>query len=179
MINRFLAGYVSVYGLRVGLNRFRILPALWDGAEHFGFDAWVHDHERRDLCLRKMYNTPCHFCEQDEHPTRCVLYWVIDRFAQHAYPKILIASWLLDRDITSRCMNKKTGETLFIDHPETGYDINIFFKEGSKGDITIDEHQSCIFNNEDDLNDALDWVKCHPIPSCLRPKLKEEGKQAA
>src|SRR5262245_13483641 len=46
-----------------GDNTIRFLPPTWDGAEHFGFDVYVHRNVGSDnstyLCLNKMKGKPC------------------------------------------------------------------------------------------------------------------------
>lgn len=138
-------------------NWIRILPPTWDEARHYGMDIWVHfgvgPSNGTVLCLYKMQGKPCPVCEAharaeargDEKatselkPTRRVLVWLIDRQTDKPgeevgkeNPMLWAMPWTVDREISTICKDRTTGELFMIDHPESGYDVT-FTREGEKG----------------------------------------------
>lgn len=139
-----------------GYNCIRILPPGWEGADHFGYDYWLHSNVGPDnsqyLCLDKMADLAeskgfaggrCPVCEERRRleregeieeanqlkPSRRVGVWVIDRDSERDGPKFYDMSWTMDKDIASLQINKRTGEAILIDDPEQGFDFE-FQKEG-------------------------------------------------
>ena len=95
----FISDDVKVFTPQKNDNILRILPPTWDGAEHWGYDVWVHYGIGPDnsayLCLEKMKGEPCALCDERKRaqkakdstedyvnklePTKRVLMFILDR----------------------------------------------------------------------------------------------------
>lgn len=147
--DKYLAEDVQMFKPNDGDNCIRILPPTWSKPEHYGHDVYVHfgigPDRQSYLCLHKMKGEPCPICEErtralesgDEkyakelEPKRRVLVYLIDRDNEKDGLQAWAMPWTLDRDITSVCVDRRSGEVLPIDHPDEGYDID-FKKAGQK-----------------------------------------------
>lgn len=182
---------VDTYRPKQGDNCFRILPPTWSDADHFGYTVWVHawigGTSGTYLCPLKMKSKSCPICleaqqarkagEEDEsrklEPREQTVYYVIDRQAKDDLPKLYAAGWTIDRDICSRCTDKRSGATLYIYHPTEGYDI--FARRVGEGLLTkyiieIDRTTSPICEDEKTQESVLEQVEATPIPSLLAYK---------
>jgi hypothetical protein len=174
----------------VGDNCYRYLPATWDDADHYGYTIFVHNGIGQDnstyLCPRKMLGKACPTCEAakeakdageavEEKALRVqerILSYVLDRDGDEPdKPLPYSQSWTQDRDGSALCVNSRTGEILYIDHPDSGYDVS--FKKIGTGLKTkysawaIDRSPSPIHENQKIQDEILAHITENPIPSIL------------
>lgn len=146
-IDTYITDGIRMFKSAEGPNEVRILPPTWEGAKHYGIDVHLHYGIGADnaayLCLDKMKGKACPICEErkraaddddqeyaDElRPQHRVLMYVLDRDKEKEGVKVWSMSSRQDQDILRLCVDKKTGETLEIDHPEDGYDLS-FDRQG-------------------------------------------------
>lgn len=146
-IDTYITDGIRIFKSAEGPNEVRIMPPTWEGAKHYGIDVHLHYGIGADnaayLCLDKMKGKACPICEErkraadeddqeyaDElRPQHRVLMYVIDRDKEKEGVKVWSMSSRQDQDILRLCVDKKTGETLEIDHPEDGYDLS-FDRQG-------------------------------------------------
>lgn len=162
----------------------RILPPTWDSPEHFGLDLHVHygigPDNQSYLCLDKMKGEPCPICEERARaqadgdsdyadqlkPTKRVLYALVDRDHEKEGVQFWAAPWTIDRDICKLVVDKRTGDTLAIDDPEDGYDVE--FSRTGKGintkytGISISRRPSELGNDK-----WLDFMVENPLTEIL------------
>lgn len=175
-----------------GESQFRVLPATWDGANHFGFEVWTHPFVGANastyICSEKM-NTgkPCACCDEmrrmkkagaskeeigEIQPRQRYWYFVEDRDKPDDIPQIFDASWSQDRAITDQTVSERTGETLYIDDPDEGYDVIVkksgSGKEGTKYTFSIDRHSSPLKKRASDADALRLFSEDNPIPSLLK-----------
>lgn len=185
----FKQGYDS-FRPHQGDNLIRYMPPTWDDADHYGYTAHVHRNIGPDnatyLCLRKMKNKPCPCCEaykeakdagESEEAAALatgerIISWILDRDADDPEKPILYdTSWTQDRDITSLCVNERSGEVLMIDHPDKGFDVS--FKRSGTGLRTkyygyaIAREDSPLHDSEKVQDEILEYVKENPVPDTL------------
>ena len=146
----YLKDSVKMFKPNAGDYLIRILPPPDNTYDHFGIDLFLHYQIGIDrqtyVCPREMHVGECPICEEyarvskdmpdrddqtekekqylrDLRASKRVLFYLIDRNAEkegvHAWP----APWTLDRDLARLMQDKRTGEILFIDDPEGGYDV--------------------------------------------------------
>lgn len=179
-----------MFSPKEGTFRIRFLPSQWEGAEHYGMDAYVHFGIGADnnayLCLKKMKNESCPICAEQERaqregeeqeyinslrPTKRVVAFLIDRDNEGEGPKVWAMPWTLDRDITTLSIDKRSGEILLVDHPDDGYDVE-FSREGTGlktkyVGVQIARKQTPL---HEDAALALHWLQFisdNPIPEVL------------
>jgi hypothetical protein len=180
---------LPVFSPKEGDSFLRLLPPTWEGAQHYGFNLWLHSRVGPDnqtfVCLRRMKNEACPVCEEierarasgdDEYADeinayRRVVMWVINREKEKDGPQIYAMPWTLDKDLAKRSVNKRTKEVLCIDDPEEGYDIE-FTREGSARNTRyigaeIARDPSPLSDDDDEFNDWLDFIVENPIPGCV------------
>jgi hypothetical protein len=179
------------FRLKQGDNLFRYLPPTWDDADHYGYTVFVHYGIGPDnapyLCLRKMLNKACPICEASKaakdageadeakelQAAERVVSWVLDRDADDPErPMIFECSWTQDQNITSLCVNERTGEILMIDHPDKGYDVTVKRAGKTKTNTKyygqqVAREDSPIHDDERAQDEILDYVKENPIPDIL------------
>lgn len=123
----------------------RVLPPSGENS-YYGYDLYVHAYigekgnEGSYPCLKSMGKGECPLCEEyerarreetdDEYtrqfkPSKKVLIWVVDRENPSEGPQVWVAPWTADRDLATACRDKVSGETILIDDPEEGYDIQV------------------------------------------------------
>ena len=148
---------IALYKVKEGTNILRIMPPPSQDYEHFGIDIFTHFgigvEKSTFLCLNKMKDEPCPVCEehtslratlggrqqltQEEkdmlrpfNAGKRVLMYVVDRSEEDKGPQAWPAPWTLDRDIGSVMQDKLSGEILWIDDPQDGYDVS-FDRKGT------------------------------------------------
>ena len=184
----FLESGTKVYSPTKGDNCVRILPPTWDDASHFGLDVYVHYGVGPDqsayLCpIASKTGDSCVVCEEreaaledkDEDYARSlnyshrVMYYVIDRDEEKEGVKVWIAPFAsVDKQITAQTRDSRTGEVLYIDHPDEGYDVE-YTKEGEGvktkyTGVRIARTASDIGRNQDDI---LDEIMSKPLDTLL------------
>lgn len=184
----FLKQGIDMFRPKVGENTIRFLPPTWENPKHFGYDVFVHSYvgvdESSYLCIDKMKGQRCPICvaakdakdsgDDEEYKalkaTQRVLCWILDRDEDENKPIIYNMSWSYDRDIAALCDTKQG--TLYIDHPDDGYDIT--FKRKGQGLNTryfgtqVDRQSSPITEKQRDQDEVLDFIAENPIPSLLK-----------
>lgn len=155
----YIKDTVELYKPKVGDCLIRILPppnaappqwmSKWgDTYEHYGIDIYVHygiGPDNSAYACASMIGEDCAICDErasatkqgepEEYiaslkPTRRVLFYLIDRDNEKTGPQAWAAPWTIDRDIVALMRDKRTGEVLYIDDPEDGYDVE-FERKGS------------------------------------------------
>lgn len=196
--DRTYKGQFKVLRVEVGKSyNLRILPPTWDDPQHFAYDRYQHsgvgpDNQRYN-CLRHHKNGPCPVCEeeaelkrdsqQESDPREAKalseaaykakaklrkVMWVIDRNSEKDGPQIWDPSWTVNRDLAARCVNERTGEVLYIDDPDDGYDIS--FKTEKKGQyseiigLEVARKSTPLSDDRDQQDEWLDFVQENPIP---------------
>lgn len=152
--DRYLKDGLKAFKTNDGNNFIRFLPPTWKDPQHYGHDIFVHYSVGADnqtyVCPDKMKDEPCPVCEElhrakkddkddkDEkyikslEPKKRVLVYLINRDQEREGVMVWSMPWTLDRDICKVSqVDRKTGETLFIDDPDKGYDVE-FERKGSK-----------------------------------------------
>jgi hypothetical protein len=186
----FLAEGVTMFSPKAGDHSIRILPPTWDEAEHYGFDAYAHYDIGPDggayLCLDRMKGEPCPICEARSKAIadgeeelqeklkwrRRVLCYVIDRDNEKEGPLLWSMPQSLDKEISSVCQDKKTGEVYDPDDPsENGYDVS-FTREGEKlktkyVSVQVDRRSSPLSEDEDQATEWLTYIQENPVPDQL------------
>lgn len=190
--DHFLKDEFAKYSPADGDNLIRILPPTWDDAQHHGLDIHVHYGIGPDkgafLSLNKHKGEADPIYEErlqaqndgdDEYakelrPNTRTLVWVIDRDKEEDGPKLWAMPFGVDKEISIRCKDKKSGEVLYIDDPDDGYDVE-FTKTGSgkktkyEG-IQISRRSSPISDDEDQAEEWLEFIEDNPLPSVLEFK---------
>jgi len=183
--DKYLTDSIKMFKPADGDNIIRIMPPTWEGAEHFGLDIYVHYGVGPDsqtyLCTHKMQNKPCPICDEREKaskdgdaeyadklkPTKRVLIYLIDRNNEKDGPIVWSMPWTIDRDLCKLVVDKRSGEILPIDNPESGYDIS--FERKGKGDRT-QYIGLAVARRDSDLGDPkwLDEIQENPLDKILQ-----------
>ncbi len=184
--DRLFKDDLETFAPKEGSYQLRILPPGWDDAEHYGYEIFVHYSVGPDngqyLCPAKHNIGVCPICEErrgitddkerrDLQATKRVLVWLIDRDHEDRGPLLWSMPWTVDRDINQQALDPRTGEVLYIDDPEEGYDIS-FTREGSGiqtkySGLKILHRPTELAKTDDNLNDWLDYIEDHALPECL------------
>lgn len=184
----FKSGF-DTFKPKSGSNVIRFLPPTWDGHDHYGLDVWVHGfvgpNRGSYLCLQKMKNKKCPLCNlvaelrkggETEEANKVaarkkVLTWIIDRDGDDDNPLLYLMGWTIDRDVSDLARNKRTGETLLIDHPDEGYDVS-FTRKGERLNTDyfgwqIARDSSPIADKQKDQDGILEYIQDNPLPDVL------------
>src|ERR1044072_7044622 len=169
--------------------RLRIMPPGWENTDGYKHRIWVHSNvvvdNQRYICLQQHKDEPCPNCEEtavlqrngDNDPAYKLkakardVCFVIDRDAEDKGPQIWAPSWTVDRDIAALCVSKRTGEVLYIDDPDNGFDIE--FDCVDQGGfpqvkaIKIDRSSSPLADAPKQQRRWLRFVTENPIPDLL------------
>lgn len=190
----------DTYRPKVGSNVIRYLPPTWDGHDHYGLDVYVHGfigpNRGSYLCLQKMKNKPCPLCDLEAElrkggetedankvaARKKVLTWIIDRDGDETTPMLYMMGWTIDRDVSDLARNKRTGETLLIDHPDEGYDVS-FTRKGNNLNTDyfgwqIDRASSPVADKQKDQDAILEYITENPLPDVLKFASTEKLQQA-
>jgi len=188
------AGSFPVFSPKEGSYRLRILPRTWEGdasgSNNYGLDVHVHfgigPDEETYVCLAKMGKGDCPVCEErvdankkgDEeyakqlNVSRRVCCWVVDRDNEDDGPMLWAMPWTLDRDLGLLSDDKRTGETVAMEDPDEGYDIE-FTREG-KGTrtkytgIQIARKSSPLHDDVEVADKWLAFAADNPVPDCIQ-----------
>ena len=189
---------IPVYKVKEGTNIIRILPPPTRDYDHFAIDVFTHFGigvgKNTYLCLNKMRDEPCPVCEEharllasfggrqlsdadkDElrpyNPGKRSMMYVIDRKDEDKGPQVWPAPWTLDRDIGHHMQDRTTGEILWIDDPETGYDVD-FSREGTGlktkyVGLAIARRSSPLHRSEEKMNEWLNYISANPLRDILQ-----------
>jgi len=185
--DRILKDNLETLSVKEGSYQLRILPPTWADAEHYGLEIFVHYDVGPDngqyLCPEKHKNAFCPLCDErrgtdneeerrELKPGKRILAWVIDRDHEDRGPQLWSMPWSMDRDLGQQACDERTGEVLYIDDPDEGYDI-AFTKEGTGKTKTkyvglkILHRPSELSKEDEDVDEWLGYIEDHPLPECL------------
>ncbi len=183
-------GDFTTWNPDTGDHEVRVLPPTWDDPGHYGFDLWMHYQIGADKqsypCPEKMNGDPCPICEavvelqragKEElakkiKAKRRVVVWVVDRDQEKKGPMIWSMAPGLDKDFTKHQTDRRTGEALFVDHPDEGYDL-VFTREGTTKNTTkylgagVSRRESPLHDDPDKADKWLEFVEDNPIPDTI------------
>lgn len=182
-------GNFDTFTPKEGDNVLRILPAGWEGHADFAFPVWVHfgigADESSYLCLRKMKDETCPICQEvarmkadgeteDAKRIDCkerFVCWAIDRSDRDEDPALYSMPATVYKDLNALCYSSKTGKAIFVDNPDTGYDITIR-RTGAKRNTRylpqVDRDPSPVTDDDDKYKELEEWVQDNQIPDCLQ-----------
>lgn len=186
----FFAQDVQFFTPKKGENNVRFLPpppnANWG---HYGLTLFVHYGIGADqsayLCHARMKDDYCPLCEERDRaasvgeeeladnlkPRERVACFVIDRSQESKGPLLWNIPAGLDKDISKLCLDPKTGEAIFVDHPEEGFDF-AFEREGEglktkyKG-LQFARKSSPLADDPEVVEKWLDYIVEHRVDECL------------
>lgn len=180
----FINDDIKVFSPKKGQNTVRILPPTWEGAKGYGFDVWVHYRigpgaKHSVLCLSNMRNKPCCICDEaarldkagDEDEAgsitakRRVAVWMIDRNDERSGPQVWLMPWGVDKDVAIQSQDRQSGEYLFIDDPDYGYDVN--FDRTGEGKLTKYNGVGLARRSSSVSMRYIDYIRQHPLPELL------------
>lgn len=182
--DRFVKEGIKSWTPKDGVNIIRILPPTWKNPEHYGLDLYVHygigPDRQSYLDLSKMLEKPDPIAEERaealrdgddkyakelESKRRCGVY-LIDRDNEKEGVQFWSMPWTIDADLNKLCVDKRTGETLNIDDPEEGYDVE-FEKTGKNQNTKYDA--VAIARRSSPLGNRkwLEWAMDNPLPDQL------------
>lgn len=188
MFDAIIKSQYKTFKPKKGENSVRIMPPTWEDADHYAMDVIVHRNVGPDnqsyLCL-KMQGKPCAICEERldlvKHresdaakairPVDSRVAWVIDRDKEKEGPMVWVFGWTMDKNIALLCRDRRTGEVLFIDDPEEGYDFS-FSKDGEgihtqyRGE-QVDRRSSPLHDREKQVEEWLDYIMENPLTDVL------------
>lgn len=196
----FIKDEFKTFRPKKGDNWVRILPPTWKDTEtygdHYGIEIFTHYGVGPDrasvLCVGKMPNPEtgklgkCPICAarakleaagdeaeaKELRITKRVLVWVLDKKDPDKGPLAWSMPWTLDRDIAKISIDKRTGDTYFIDHPEAGYDVT-FEVEGEKQQTKYTGIQLARKKSAVD-EEHLEFIAEHPLPDTLNYRSAKE-----
>lgn len=188
---------VKVWKASEGNHSIRFLPPTWANPEHYGLDIYMHrfvgPQQATVLCPNRMFSKPCPICEAADaaekegetndakalRASRQVGTYILDRDKKgRPEVELWLMPWTVDQDIAAICYSNKTGEVVYLDHPELGYDVN-FVREGTRLNtryrgFTVDRKSSPISDDRDEFDEILDFITEHAIPDMLICQKYEE-----
>lgn len=183
--------------------RLRIMPPTWENADHYGYELFIHSQVGADnqkyICLKKhgKKDEACPLCEAEQElvregmkdeayearAKRSVITYVIDRDKEDEGPKLWRMMWMTDRDIAALSTDKRSNETLFIDDPEEGYDIEFdAVKKGKFAEITaikIARKTTPLCDDPKTQDKWLDFIQQNPISEVLNFYDEEHIRKAS
>jgi hypothetical protein len=182
---------VQFFTPREGVNTVRFMPpppdADWGG--HYGFPIAVHYDIGADgsayLCRNKMLGEPCAICDErtaasaanEEELVKAlragnrVAAYVIDRKDESKGVQLWNMAEGVDKDVTKICVDASTGEVIYPEDPEHGYDLT-FTREGTglktkyKG-LVFSRRESPLSDDAKLYEAWLKYVVDHPINNML------------
>jgi len=186
----FMKPGIKFFKVPEGENTIRFLPPTWENSKHFGIDIYVHYEvggRGSYLCRERHGKGRCPICDEakraqrtgkDEdyikklRPMQKVLVYVIDRNREKEGPMVWTLGWSTDKDISAQAYNKKTNETLFIDDPESGYDVD-FTRTGTKKNTrytgwVVSREETQLSSEPGRAARWLEKITEFPLPSMLK-----------
>jgi hypothetical protein len=193
---------VAMFSPKDGENVIRCLPGAWEDAYVPWMEAFIHyqigANNSQFLCPAKMLKRPCPICEEHKNlldsgknpeevrslqPQLRAICWVIDRAEEAKGPQIWVMPYTkIAKEIITHSFSRKTGEPVFVDNPENGWDI-IFNKAGKLKNtqysgLRKDDEASPLHSDEEVINKWLDFVSKNVIPEMLQYKDYDYIKEA-
>ncbi len=191
----FIESAIQTYTPAKGDNWLRILPPTWKDPKHYGHDVYVHygigPDRQAYLCSEKGGRGECPICEErttlarkgltdsaaELRPTYRIAVYTIDRRAPDKGPLCWLMPYRIDQELVTASQDKRTGEVLWIDDPEAGYDIE--FNRSGEGlhtqytGVRIGRNPSPL-----GIPEALDFVQAHPLPDIFIYRERETIEKA-
>jgi hypothetical protein len=188
---------VKIWKCTEGDKRIRIMPATWEGADHYGLDLFIHGYVGADrgtyICPAKNgENGKCCVCEaariasdEGDNETagklkarKVVCIYLIDRDNESEGPQIWQMGWMNDRDIAAVCIDRRTNEVFLVDDPEGGFDVE--FRRVGKGqfdtrytNIRLSRRPCPLSDDPKQQEDWLQFIVDNSIPDLLIHKDNE------
>ena len=182
--DRFVKDHIKVWKPKDGLNTIRILPATWPKPEHYGIDLYVHYGVGPDrqsyLDLHKMLDRPDPISEEHaealrdgddkyakeiEAKRRCGVF-LVDRDEEKEGVQFWAMPWTIDADLNKLAVDKRTGETLNIDDPEEGFDVE-FEKTGKDRNTKYEAVKIARRSSPLGSRKWIEWAVDNPLPEQL------------
>lgn len=180
--DNYIDASIQTYTPTKGDNWIRILPPSWDGANHYGIPTYVHygigPDRQAYLCANKNKGELCPICDertelarqgQDDaanelRPTYRVAVYIINRKEPDKGVLAWTMPYRIDQELVTLSQDKHTGEVLWIDDPDNGYDVE-FLRTGEG--LHTQYTGIRISRNPTPLGDqkALDFIVEHPLSS--------------
>jgi hypothetical protein len=178
------------YKIKDGKNNIRILPATWEGANHYGFDVWLnygigpdnnsflslskHGKGKDPIAEARLEAKADDDEELDKQlkPRQRILMWVIDRQDEDEGPQIMDAPVSVDKGFADVSFDEDTGEIVPLDHPTRGCDVR-FYRTGKglntkyEGSKIRLQKPSRISEDAEQQQQWLDFITENPLPDCL------------
>ncbi len=182
--DKFIKPEFELFTPEKGENWIRILPATWEGADHWALSIYVHYGLGPDkgsaLCPQKMKHGTCPVCEyrarmaskldeeelKELRPSQRFLAWVIDRNNEKEGPKLWAMSVTkVDQVIAKLAFDRNTRELLPITSPDHGYDI-YFDRQGEK--LRTQYAGFTLASRASSVDDKwMEFVETTPVPDTL------------
>lgn len=165
---------------------FRILPPTFDSADgHWGYE--IHTHYQIGIsnkafnCPNKIKSLKCPICEEVDtiddpkrrkplYPGYGVLVYIIDRNDEKSGPKLWRMPFGVENDILTQASRAKID---YVDDEEEGFDITISYSSNKTEDgkqsigkwssCTIDRVESVLSEDEDQMDEWLDFINKNPL----------------
>lgn len=182
--DKFVKDHIKSWKPNDGVNIIRLIPATWKNPEHYGFDLYVHYGVGPDrqsyLDLTKMTDKPDPITEEHgmalrdgdqkyakeiESKRRCGVF-LIDRDNEKEGVQFWAMPWTVDADLNKLAVDKRTGETLNIDDPEDGYDVE-FEKTGKDRNTKYEAVSIARRSSPLGSRKWLEYAVDNPIPDQL------------
>jgi hypothetical protein len=181
---------LKIFKPKEGKNTIRILPPGWEGADHYGYDAYINygiginDQAYLSLSEMRKEADPLHEARRKAEragdkeladslrPTKRVMMFLIDRTAEDEGPQLWPAPWTVDKAFCSLSIDDESGAALPVDDPDEGHDIR-FYKEGTGRTTKYPAERmrilkpSKLSENERLAEEWLEQIAENSIPECL------------
>lgn len=173
----------------------RIAPPTWvapDGSEadHYGYDIWLNyglgSEQATFLSRSKMGHADDPVVPlidklraqgrkeavKQIRAKKRVLVWWLGRGEERDGWKLWSMPWTFDKDLAKRAYDRTTGDVMFIDDPDRGYDVS-FDVEGTGlktkyVSVEIARRPSPIVRDSQRQDELLDFLVQHPLNSVLQ-----------
>jgi gp32 DNA binding protein like len=182
---------VTIWRPKQGDSLVRILPQSWESEpdqRHYAYRVWQHRFVGPDrsnyICLRKQWGKLCAICDAAQEARdsgdeeqygqlaakEMWVCYILDRQESPETPVLWEMSMTQDKTLAAQCSSEMTGETIYPDHPDVGYDLTIR-REGAmlmtRYTFVFSRGDSPIFADHDKQVEVLNCIWDNPIPDLL------------
>lgn len=199
--SRLMVDTVSMLKLEDGDYQIRIGFPTWKDPEHWGYDVYYnrgmgadgdrylsrsrHKKDGRDPVLDHVNALKAdgnRKLARKRDVSERVFYWVLNRKAENLGWQVLDVPQNVDREISALCKDKSTGETLWLDDPDDGYDLHFRREQKNTPDgsfpiiagLNIARRSSPLSDDPGRQEELESWLEAHPLPDCLQFATIEE-----